>query len=128
MPVLFRVTTRICHSKTLVETDDKKEACRKRVCKDAGEIYYGSGAAAKRRKYQMEERIASMTEYSEKTPLNRVEKGCSKVGIITSGISYHHAKEVFGEEALVLEAWFHLALPEKMILTFAANRGISLCY
>lgn len=43
-PVLFRVTTRICHSKTLVETDDKKRSCRKRVCKDAGEIYYGSGS------------------------------------------------------------------------------------
>ena len=119
-PVLFRVTTRICHSKTLVETDDKKEVAVREYVKTPAK-YIMAPAAAKRRKYQMEERIASMTEYSEKTPLNRVEKGCGKVGIITSGISYHHAKEVFGEEASYLKLGFTWPLPEKMILTFAAS-------
>lgn len=97
-PVLFRVTTRVCHSKTLVAAGEREEREVKEYAKNPGK-YVMAPAAAKKRKFLMEERIAAMKEYSEKTPLNRTEYNGKEIGIITSGIAYNHAKEVFGDSA-----------------------------
>lgn len=117
-PVLFRVTTRICHSKTLVETSDRKEIPVNPYTKDVSK-YVMAPASAKKRKYIMEDRIAAMKEFSETTPLNRIEKSSGNIGVITSGISYNHAKEVFGDEVSFLKLGFTWPLPEKLIKKFA---------
>src|SRR5690606_28438380 len=41
--------------------------------------------------------------------------------IITSGISYQYAREVFGENASYLKVGFTFPLPDEMIRAFAAN-------
>jgi indolepyruvate ferredoxin oxidoreductase alpha subunit len=117
-PVLFRVTTRICHSKTLVETSARKEVPVRPYAKDVSK-YVMTPASAKRRKYIMEDRIAALKEFSENTPLNRIEKGSGSIGIITSGISYNHAMEVFGDDVSYLKLGFTWPLPEKLIRKFA---------
>ncbi len=119
-PLLFRVSTRICHSKTLAETGQRAEVGIKRYAKDPSK-YVMAPAHAKRRKAVMTERIAAMKEFSESTPLNRVECGSGKIGIITSGVSYCHAKEVFGDDASYLKLGFTWPLPEKKIREFAAS-------
>jgi len=81
--------------------------------------YVMAPASAKKRKYVMEDRIAAMKKFSENTPLNRIEDGPKKIGIITSGISYNHAKEVFGDEVSYLKLGFTWPLPEKLIRKFA---------
>ena len=63
--------------------------------------------------------IEALKEFSENTRLNRIEAGLNKVGIITSGISYNHAKEVFGDEVSYLKLGFTWPLPEKLIRKFA---------
>ena len=118
-PVLFRVSTRICHSKTLVSTGERTEIAVRPYEKNSAK-YVMAPANAKRRKYLMEERIAELKACSEATPLNRVECG-GRVGIITSGISYNHAKEVFGEDASYLKLGFTWPLPENKIRDFAAS-------
>ena len=118
-PVLFRVTTRICHSKTIVETSARKEVPVRPYTKDVSK-YVMAPAAAKRRKFIMEERIAALKEFSETTPLNRIEDGPAEIGIITGGISYNHAKEVFGDDVSYLKLGFTWPLPEKLIRKFAA--------
>ncbi|MEN6380931.1 MAG: indolepyruvate ferredoxin oxidoreductase subunit alpha [Synergistaceae bacterium] len=117
-PVLFRVTTRICHSKTLVETSSRKEVPVRPYAKNISK-YVMAPASAKKRKYIMEDRIAAMKEFSENTSLNRIEDGPKKIGIITSGISYNHAKEVFGDEVSYLKLGFTWPLPERLIRKFA---------
>lgn len=119
-PVLFRVTTRICHSKSLVETGGRVEVPVKPYKKDIAKFVMAP-AAAKKRKYILEKRIAALEEYSETTPLNRIEQGCKKIGIITSGISYQHAREVFGTDASYLKLGFTYPLPEQKIRGFAAS-------
>ena len=52
-PVLFRVTTRICHSKTLVETSSRKEVPVRPYAKNISK-YVMAPASAKKRKYIME--------------------------------------------------------------------------
>ncbi|MDO5115850.1 MAG: indolepyruvate ferredoxin oxidoreductase subunit alpha [Synergistaceae bacterium] len=120
-PVLFRLTTRICHSKTLVETGERAEIPVRPYKKDMGK-YVMAPANAKKRKYLMEERIAALKNFSENTPLNRVERG-GNVGVITSGVAYNHAREVFGDTASYLKLGFTWPLPEKKIRDFAASVG-----
>ena len=117
-PVLFRVTTRICHSKTLVKTSPRKDVPVRPDTKDVSK-YVMAPASAKKRKYIMEDRIEALKEFSETTALNRIESASGEVGIITSGISYNHAKEVFGDEVSYLKLGFTWPLPEKLIRKFA---------
>lgn len=119
-PVLFRVSTRICHSKTLVEPSEKIERDVHPYKKDSAK-YVMAPAAAKRRKQIMEQRLRDMEAFSEETPLNRVERGTGNVGIITSGISCQHAREVFGDEASYLKLGFTYPLPERKIRDFAKS-------
>ncbi|HLR35233.1 MAG TPA: indolepyruvate ferredoxin oxidoreductase subunit alpha [Tissierellales bacterium] len=118
-PVLFRVTTRVCHSKGIVELSERKEVGIKEYEKNIRK-YIMVPANSKVKHVEIEEeRIPRMREYSNNTPLNRIEWGDKSIGIITSGISYLHAKEVFGENASYLKIGFSYPLPDKMIRKFA---------
>ena len=64
-------------------------------------------------------RIPNLREYSNNTPLNRIEWNDKSIGIIANGISYLHAKEVFGEDASYLKIGFSYPLPDKLIKEFA---------
>ncbi|MDO4987584.1 MAG: indolepyruvate ferredoxin oxidoreductase subunit alpha [Synergistes sp.] len=119
-PVLFRVSTRICHSKTLVCEGKRNPVPVREYTKNCAKFVM-TPANAKCRKYEMEKRIAALEEYSENTPLNRTEYGSKEIGIITSGVSYCHAKEVFGNDASYLKLGFTWPLPEKKIRDFATS-------
>lgn len=119
-PILFRVTTRICHSKSMVSLSERSQVSIKKYVKNV-EKYVMAPANAKKRKYEMEDRIQALKEYSETTSLNRIELGEGEIGIITSGISYNHAKEVFGEKASYLKLGFTWPLPAEKIKKFASS-------
>lgn len=118
-PVLVRVTTRVCHSKSIVELEERIDAKVKDYAKDTSK-YIMVPANSKRKHVEIEnERIPKLRDYSNSTLLNRIEYNSKKIGIITSGISYHHAKEVFGQEASYLKIGFSYPLPDKLIREFA---------
>lgn len=124
VPVLFRVTTRICHSKTLVELGER-EARPVRVYERNPAKTVMAPAMAKARRYLMEEREAKLRAFSDDCPYNRIEWGKErKIGVITSGISYQHAREAFEsmeDEVSFLKLGFTYPLPEKLIERFAAG-------
>ena len=68
----------------------------------------------------IEARIRAVAEYAETCPFNRVELGDHSLGIITCGVSYQYAKEVF-PTASVLKLGMTWPLPEKLIRDFAAS-------
>lgn len=119
-PVLFRVSTRICHSKTLVEIGERVEVGVKDYVKNVKK-YVMAPANGRERHKIVEEKFSQMKEYSNKCSLNRVEWGDKKIGIITSGISYQHAKEVMGDNASYLKIGLSYPLPDDMIKEFAAQ-------
>ncbi|KGK85894.1 indolepyruvate ferredoxin oxidoreductase [Desulfosporosinus sp. HMP52] len=119
-PVLFRVTTRVCHSKSIVETGERVEAGVKPYVKDPAKYVMSPGNALKRHPV-VEEKLLRAKDYSETCPFNRIEWGNRKIGIITSGISYQHAKEVFGDQASYLKLGMTYPLPEQKIRDFAAQ-------
>ncbi|MGI6685454.1 MAG: indolepyruvate ferredoxin oxidoreductase subunit alpha [Bacillota bacterium] len=117
-PVIFRVSTRICHSKSLVELDERQDVGVKEYQKNVKK-YVMIPAHSRVKHYEVEERLANLQAYSNQSPLNRIEWGKKSIGIITSGISYQHAKEVFGDEASYLKIGFSFPLPDQMIKKFA---------
>ncbi|MEG0671069.1 thiamine pyrophosphate-dependent enzyme, partial [Clostridium sp.] len=62
-----------------------------------------------------------LRQYSNNTKLNRIEMGDTKIGIITSGISYEYCKEVLGDNASYLKIGFSYPLPDEMIKEFAGK-------
>ena len=118
--VLFRITTRIAHSKSLVEIGERVEAGVKPYRKDPKK-YVMIPAHARIKHVEVEERLKKLREYSNSTPLNRIEWGSRKTGIITSGISYQYAREVFGENASYLKIGMSFPLPDKLIRDFSSS-------
>ena len=118
-PVIFRLTTRICHSKGVVELGEREEVGIKEYTKDIKK-YIMVPANSKVKHMEIENvRIPKMREYSNTTSLNRIEWNDRKIGIVANGISYLHAKEVFGENASYLKIGFSYPLPDKLIKEFA---------
>ncbi len=118
MPVIFRMTTRVCHSKGLVELGQREEAGIREYKKDKNK-YIMSPALARKRHMIVEEKLVRMREYANGCPFNRVEWGGREIGIITGGISYQHAREVFDDGASYLKIGLAYPLPDKMIKEFA---------
>lgn len=119
-PVLFRMTTRTSHSKSIVNLEDRMEREVRPYVKDIKKYAMAPGHA-KVKRYVVEERLARLQAFSNTTDMNRIEYHDKSVGIITSGISYQYAKEVFGENASYLKIGFTFPLPDEMIRTFAAS-------
>jgi indolepyruvate ferredoxin oxidoreductase alpha subunit len=66
----------------------------------------------------VEERLKKLAGYSETFSFNRIEPGKKTLGIIASGVSYQHAKEVF-PDASFLKLSLTYPLPEKLIRKFS---------
>lgn len=121
IPMLFRMTTRVCHSKSVVEVGERNEVSVK--------PYEGNPAKysmlpvnAKKRHIIREDLLLQMEEYANSCDLNRVEEAAgAKVGIITSGISYQYVKEVFGDTVSVLKLGLTYPLPRKLMEEFASK-------
>lgn len=116
-PVMVRVTTRVCHSKSIVETQDRVEVPLKTWEKNPAKYVCLPGIARNLR-VKLEERIGKLAEYSETSPYNRAEIADTKIGVIASGICYYYAKEVFGDTASYLKLGFTNPLPAKLVKDF----------
>ncbi|MDD5493087.1 MAG: indolepyruvate ferredoxin oxidoreductase subunit alpha [Dehalococcoidia bacterium] len=120
-PVLFRVTTRVAHSKSVVELDDALiRPHHKKSFYHNVEKYVMLPTHARNRVPHMHRRMAELIEYAETTPLNQIIDGRSKLGVISSGVSYQYAREVF-PEAHFLKLGMDYPLPPKMLHSFAAR-------
>lgn len=118
-PVMFRVTTRLCHSQSLAQETPRVEAGCKQYKKDAPKYVMLPGHA-RLRHIEVEKRMVVLKEYVETSPLNRIEWRDRKVGIITSGIPYQYVREVMPDVS-ILKLGTVNPLPEKLIRDFAAQ-------
>ena len=119
-PVMMRLTTRVCHSKSVVELSERNEVALKEWTKQP-QKYVTLPAHSRMLRVTVQERLDALAEYSEKTPFNRVEMGDGKVGVIASGMCYYYAKEAFGENASYLKLGFTNPLPANLIKDFCSK-------
>ncbi|HWR38968.1 MAG TPA: indolepyruvate ferredoxin oxidoreductase subunit alpha [Patescibacteria group bacterium] len=119
-PVLMRVTTRVCHSKSLVEIGEPQAQVKKPYVKNLQKFDLVPAISRKLR-VNLEERLAKLKRFAEETPLNFIEWHDKKIGVISSGIAYQYVREVFGEQASYLKLGFTYPLPLEKIKSFAAQ-------
>lgn len=119
-PVLFRVTTRICHSKGIVECSDRVEVPIKEYIKNPKKNLTVP-AHARVRRVEIDDRMSKLLEYSNNTHLNNYEINDTKIGIVASGMCYTYAKEVFGDNASYMKLGFTNPLPIDKIKEFASK-------
>ena len=120
MPVLFRTTTRVSHSKSLVELGERTEHeikpytpnPKKFVCTPAG---------AYRNRAKVEANMKRLEQYSNTCALNRMELNGGKIGVISASIAYLYAKEVFPEDTSFLKLGLTYPLPMELIRDFASK-------
>jgi len=116
--VLLRMTTRICHSKTLVEIGARTEVEKRPYVKDVGK-YSLVPHVARKLHLVVEKKLKDLEEFSNETELNFVVWNSKKTGVVSSGIAYEYAKEVFGTQASYFKLGFTHPLPIDKIRAFA---------
>ncbi|GIK24912.1 MAG: indolepyruvate oxidoreductase subunit IorA [Betaproteobacteria bacterium] len=95
VPVILRLTSRICHVKGLVTVGERVEHKPKGFSKNA-ERWVMVPGHAKRRIPLMLQREQELKRLSDKTPLNVLEPGTDRrVAFVTSGPAYMHVREAF---------------------------------
>ncbi|MFC1964452.1 indolepyruvate ferredoxin oxidoreductase subunit alpha [Chloroflexota bacterium] len=120
-PVLVRSTTRISHSKSVVKANQRRVS----PMKDKGfypdvQKYVMLPVYARLRRPLIEERLVRLAAYAETFPMNQVLWGELNLGIVTSGVAYQYAREVF-PEASFLKLAMTYPLPRNLIHDFAAR-------
>ena len=123
-PVLFRTTTRVNHSKGLVEFGERTEHVAPPYARNTRK-FVCTPANAFANHPLVEERLVKLAEYGCTTALqnglNKMELGDGKIGVVTAGISYNYAKEVFPEGTSFLKLGLTFPLPMKLIQEFASK-------
>jgi len=116
--VLFRMTTRVCHSKGLVAFEEREEReiipYEKQIQK-----YIVAPAHAQRLHPIVEDKLKKLEAFSNETHLNVEEWHGSEIGIVTSGVAYTYAREVFKDTANYLKIGFSNPLPMDKIRAFS---------
>ncbi len=121
-PVMLRLTTRICHSTSSVELGERIDGTPtepKPFPRNPAKYVMVPGNAVKRHPV-IEQRIQDVARLAESFPYNRIEMGEPSLGIITAGVAYQYAKEVF-PQASILRLGMTWPLPEQLIKQFAAT-------
>ena len=118
-PVILRTTTRLSHSQGLVTLEDRVVPEDKPYERNPAKFVMMPGNAKGRHIY-VEQRELAMSADGADMPINRVEMGDTKIGVITCGIEYQYVKEVL-PNASVLKLGLVNPLPKQMILDFAAK-------
>lgn len=120
LPVLFRTTTRISHSKSLVTLGEREEVPVCPYQRDSRKNI-STPANAYRNHAKLEASLAALEEFGCTCKLNRMERKGSKIGVITASIAYQYAKEVFPEDTSFLKLGLTYPLPIKLIREFASK-------
>ncbi len=121
-PVFLRSTTRLSHSKGIVdEVDLAITPAKHAVGVDQNPAKYVMlPGHARRRRVLLEARWEELRRAVETHPANVVERRGSEVGVICGGVAYSYVREVL-PEASVLKLGIVNPLPEGLIREFAAS-------
>ncbi len=120
VPVILRITTRIAHSKTIVELNERINVNDKGYLKDITKANL-LPQFAKLRHISLEERMKKLKEYANHTPINQIFEGTKSIGIIADGVAYQYAREVF-PKASFLKLGMVWPLADELIKKFAQGK------
>jgi len=118
VPVLVRSTTRVSHSKAVVEVDgDRCEREPRPYVKDPAK-WVMVPAHARRKRVDLEDRLRRLTAYSEQPGLNRIEMRDTRIGVVVDGAAYRAVREALPEASVLKIGMVH-PFPSQMVRSFA---------
>jgi indolepyruvate ferredoxin oxidoreductase alpha subunit len=138
LPVLYRMTTRVCHSKSVVTPADRGDAGAPAAARQPapaahfehdinGRVMIPANARPAHRRLRA--KLAEIAAWGEgeaweaapgRAALNRVVPGSASLGIVADGISFMHALEA-APEASFLKIGLVNPLPIERVRAFAAT-------
>jgi len=119
-PVFLRTTTRVSHSKSVVNIEEPASYEDKTDVRINPSKYVMVPMNARIRRVEVEKRLNLLREFSETFSENRMEINNPEVGIITAGMPYHYAKDVFPHYSF-LKLGMVYPLPINLIREFASK-------
>ncbi len=119
-PVLLRLSTRISHSRSLVEISERVTVPTRDYEKNVTKNVM-MPAMAKIRHTVLEERLLKLTDYANSCEINTVFNPGKKIGIICAGSTYVYAREAMGDTASYLKLGMVNPLPTTLIQEFAKS-------
>ena len=125
LPVILRMTTRVCHSKTIVRRGTVTVA-------QPGPAHFEHDfpsrvmipAYARPARLRLRKKVAEIALWNDAEGPNQVVAGSSSLGIITSGVAFQYVREA-APEASVLKLGMTYPLPIEQMRAFAA--GVEHC-
>ena len=124
VPFILRLTTRIAHSRSLVELGEREERELKPYEKNPAKNEM-LPAFAKPKHVKVEERTVALRHWAETSGINVVEDNGAKTGVIVEGAVYQYAHEALGDSVNYLKLGMLWPLPDKLLKDFvAANEKV----
>ena len=122
IPVILRLTTRVCHTTSIVvPSDHHDEAPPAHFVRDIpGRVMVPGHARIKHR--QLRAKLNEIREWCEQEGPNRILPGTSGTGIVSAGVASLHAREAAPESSLLKLGMTH-PLPIRLILSFLKDKS-----
>ena len=121
VPAIIRLTTRTSHSSTLVELGDFNPKPRELIpYKRDISRHIPVPMFARGHRLNAQKRTAEMEAAANVSALNRVEKGKTDFGFVTSAVAYQYVKEIFPEYSILKLGWTN-PLPKELVRDFAKS-------
>jgi indolepyruvate ferredoxin oxidoreductase alpha subunit len=117
-PVMFRTTTRLAHTRGIVEPRHRTEVPKRAFKRNAQQ--YAIPVYARFRRPELEAKLARLREFAEEYQGNVIEEGDPQLGVVTHGIPYQYVKEV-APQATVFRLGMIYPLPEERLKEFCAR-------
>jgi indolepyruvate ferredoxin oxidoreductase alpha subunit len=117
-PVMFRTTTRLAHTRGVVETGDRVEAPGKPFSRKVSQ--YAIPVYARFRRPELEDKLNRLREFAERFEGNVIEEGSGEIGVVSHGIPYQYVKEVL-PEATVFRLGMIYPLPKEKLREFCSR-------
>jgi len=117
-PVILRSTTRVSHSRSLVELADRRKPNDVAFEKEPSK-YVPVPLWARPMRVKVEKRLEMLARAANQSPANRIESRSKDLGIIACGIAYQYVREVWPDASVLKLAWTY-PWPDQKFKEFAA--------
>jgi indolepyruvate ferredoxin oxidoreductase alpha subunit len=117
-PVMYRTTTRLAHTRGVIERDGRTEVPRKTFSRNASQ--YAIPVYARFRRPELEEKLNRLRAFAEEFEGNSIEEGDPTLAVVSHGTPYQYVKEV-APDATVFKLGMVYPLPEEQLREFCAR-------
>lgn len=120
VPVILRSTTRVSHSRSMVDYYDRTETGREIAFEKDPPRHVPIPVWGRVMRKHAEDRLGELAKAACESPANRIEPGDKSLGVVAVGIAYQYVREVWPEASVLKLGWCY-PFPDALIRRFAES-------